>query len=103
MENRDRDKVSRNTSSTEAGDLNRETSSRIGNERDDSDAEFGQNIGRSENLDEPNRRSGTVDDSGMEGSDDEKESWRDESSSNIGDEVSDRNSGRTLDRSQIEH
>lgn len=87
MENRDRDKVSRRTSSTEAGDLNRETSSRIGNERDDSDAEFGQNIGRSENLDEPNRRNDTVDDSGMQGI--EKESP--DSSSNIGDNVSDRN------------
>ena len=55
MENRDRDKVSRNdTSSTEPGDLNRETPSRIGNER-------------SENLDEPNRRSDNVDDSGMQG------------------------------------
>ena len=90
MENRDRDKVSRRTSSTEAGDLNRETSSRIGNERDDSDAEFGQNIGRSENLDEPNRRNDNVDDSGMQGI--EKESP--DSSSNIGDNVSDRNRER---------
>ena len=85
MENRDRDKVSRNsTSSTEAGDINRETSSRIGNERDDSDAEFGQNIGRSENLDEPSRRSGNVDESGMKGS----------SRSDLGENVSPRSSGR---------
>ena len=56
MENRDRDKVSRSTGPTDAGDVNRETSERIGNENDDSTAEFGQNIGRSENLDEPNER-----------------------------------------------
>lgn len=56
MENRDRDKVSRRTEGTEAGDINRETSNRIGNENDDSTAEFGQKIGRSENLDEPNQR-----------------------------------------------
>lgn len=56
MENRHRDKVSRSTGPTDAGEVNRETSERAGNENDDSTAEFGQNIGRSENLDEPNRR-----------------------------------------------
>ena len=68
MENRDRDKVSRNnSSSTPGGDVNRETSSRIGNRNDDSSADFGQNIGRSENWEnEPSRRSGS-EDSGMQG------------------------------------
>ena len=67
MENRDRDKMSRNnTSSTPGGDVNRETSKRIGNQNDDSSADFGQNIGRSENWDsEPSRRPGS-DESGME-------------------------------------
>lgn len=54
-----------------------------------------------ENLDEPNRRSGNVDDSGMKGSSDEESP--DEFSSDIGDDVSDRNSGRTSDRSRTEH
>jgi hypothetical protein len=68
MENRDRDKVSRNnSSSTSGGDVNRETSSRIGNQNDDSSADFGQNIGRSENREnEPSRRSGS-EESGMQG------------------------------------
>ena len=56
MENRDRDKLSRNSTSTPAGDINRETEQRRGNLNDDSSAEFGQQIGRSENLDEPNER-----------------------------------------------
>jgi hypothetical protein len=57
MENRDRDKVSRNTGPTPAGDINRETSENIGKIRSDSDAEFGQNIGRAENPEsEPSRR-----------------------------------------------
>jgi hypothetical protein len=52
MENRDRDKVSHNTGPTEAGDINRETSSREGKEKDSS-ADFGQSIGRSEELNSP--------------------------------------------------
>lgn len=56
MENRDRDKVSRSTVPTEAGDINRDTSARAGNEKDDSSAEFGQKIGRAEDLGEPNER-----------------------------------------------
>jgi hypothetical protein len=67
MENRDRDKVSRNTESTSAGDVNRETSQRQGNLNDDSTAEFGQNIGRSENLNEPNRRGEGIGEEGMRG------------------------------------
>jgi hypothetical protein len=47
MENRERDKLSRSDHSTEAGDINRETSARKGREKDSS-ADFGQSIGRSE-------------------------------------------------------
>ena len=67
MENRDRDKVSRNTGSTSAGDVNRETSKRQGNLNDDSTSEFGQNIVRSENLNEPNRRGEGIGNEGMKG------------------------------------
>lgn len=66
MENRDRDKLSKSSGSTSAGNVNRETSSDIGRSKSDSDASFGQNIGRSENLEnEPSRRSGSVGSSGM--------------------------------------
>src|SRR3954447_16173934 len=58
MENRERDKMSKNTESTSAGDVNRNTSSQIGTNKSDSSADFGQNIGRSENLNEPSRRTG---------------------------------------------
>lgn len=59
MDNRDRDKVSRNNSSpTDAGEINRETSERESQRKNESDASFGQNIGRSENLEnEPSSRS----------------------------------------------
>ena len=60
MENRDRDKMSKNTSSTPAGDVNRNTSSNIGKDKSDSESSFGQGIGRSESWDrEPSRRSGS--------------------------------------------
>jgi hypothetical protein len=56
MENRDRDKVNKNTSSS------------IGNQKSESDVSFGKNIGRSESLnDESSRRSGSVGSSGMRG------------------------------------
>ena len=54
MENRDRDKVSRRTEPTEAGEINREVSEREGREHDSS-ADFGQKIGRSEDLNGPER------------------------------------------------
>ena len=58
MENRDRDKMSQNSSSTSAGDVNRSTSSNIGKEKSDSDLEFGRKIGQSESWDsEPSRNS----------------------------------------------
>ena len=69
MENRDRDKMSKNTGSTEAGDINRSTSERKGRVESDSSADFGQNIGRSENWDsEPSRRSGNIDSDSDSGS-----------------------------------
>src|SRR4051795_13665960 len=59
MENRERDKMSKNTESTSAGDVNRNTSSQIGKNKSDSSTDFGQNIGRSENLNEPSSRTGS--------------------------------------------
>lgn len=52
MENRERDRMSQRTSSTEAGDLNRKVSSEKGREHSGSGTEFGQDIGRSEHLNE---------------------------------------------------
>jgi hypothetical protein len=68
MDNRERDKMSKNTESTSAGDVNRNTSSQIGKDKSDSSADFGQKIGRSENLNEPNSRTGNVGSSGFESS-----------------------------------
>jgi hypothetical protein len=56
MENRERDKLSKNTGSTSAGDVNRKMESQIGKNKSDSSADFGQNIGRSEKLNEPGSR-----------------------------------------------
>lgn len=56
MQNRDRDQMSRNNESTAVGDVNRKTSSQIGKGKSDSSADFGQNKGRSDNLNEPNSR-----------------------------------------------
>ena len=50
MENRERDRVSQRREPTEAGELNRDVSERIGRETNGGTAEFGQSIGRSENL-----------------------------------------------------
>jgi hypothetical protein len=50
--------MSRNTTSTQAGDVNRKTSQDLGRTQSGSNAEFGENIGRSENWsDEPSSRS----------------------------------------------
>ena len=57
MENRDRDKISKNTGSTP---------SNIGQKKSDSSTDFGQKAGRSEDIEhEPSRRSGG-DSSGMQ-------------------------------------
>ena len=50
MENRDRDKLSKNTGSTSGGDVNRDTSSNIGQQKSGSSGQFGQKTGRSENI-----------------------------------------------------
>ena len=53
MENRERDRVSQRTSPTEAGDINRDVSGERGREQNSgTSAEFGQSIGRAENLSE---------------------------------------------------
>jgi hypothetical protein len=67
MENRDRDKLSRSSGPTDAGDVNRDVSSRRGQEENISDAEFGQKIGQSEELEPNSRQSESVDSSGMKG------------------------------------
>ena len=68
MDNRDRDKLSHNNKSTDAGDVNRKTSGNLGKSQSGSSAEFGQNIGRSEKPEsEPNRRSGNLDESSVPG------------------------------------
>jgi hypothetical protein len=68
MENRERDKMSRNTESTSAGDVNRNTSSQIGKDKSDSSAGFDQKTGRTDNLNEPNSRTGNSGSSGFESS-----------------------------------
>ena len=67
MENRDRDKMSKNVGSSSTGDVNRSTSSNLDKSKSDSQSNFGKNIGRSEDIsNEPSRR--PVGDSGMQGS-----------------------------------
>lgn len=68
MENRDRDKMSKNVNSTSSSDVNRSSSSKLDQSKGDSQSSFGKNIGRSEEIsNEPSRRSGSVDSSGMKG------------------------------------
>jgi hypothetical protein len=50
MENRDRDKMSKSTGSTPSGDVNRSTSSSIGQQKSGSSVNFGQKEGHSSNL-----------------------------------------------------
>ncbi len=53
MENRERDQVSQRTTPTEAGQINRHVEEEKGREQNSgTSAEFGQKIGRSENLSE---------------------------------------------------
>ena len=85
MENRDRDKMSKNVGSTSAGDVNRSTSSNLDKSKNESQSNFGKNIGRSEDLsNEPSRRSGSVGDSGMQGSTGRSSQGSSGSSSGIG-------------------
>jgi hypothetical protein len=93
MDNRERDKMSRNTESTSAGDVNRNTSSQIGKNKSDSSADFGQNIGRSENLNEPNSRTSNSGSSGYDSSSSPKRSSDQSSSESWDSKKSDSNSG----------
>jgi len=69
MDNKDRDKLSRNTTPTSAGNVNRSTSERMSHEKSANSAEFGNKIGRSEDLEnEPSRRSGSNSNSSSSGS-----------------------------------
>ena len=64
MENRERDRVSQRTSPTEAGGVNRKVEEEKGREHNKgTTAEFGQNVGRSENLEGGSMRN--RDDKGM--------------------------------------
>ena len=98
MENRDRDKLSKNVKSTEAGDVNRSTSSSMEHSKGDSQSNFGKNIGRSEDLsNEPSRRSGSVGSSGMQG-----DSGRSSQSGSMGSQSSSRGSSdRSLNEEGI--
>jgi hypothetical protein len=100
MENRERDKMSKNTESTSAGDVNRNTSSQIGKNKSDSSADFGQNIGRSENLNEPNSRTGNVGSSGFESS---KSPNRPSDDKSMGSESSDSKSNKNDSSSGSRH
>jgi hypothetical protein len=90
MQNRERDQMSKNNQSTSAGDVNRKTSSQIGKEKSDSSADFGQNIGRSENLNEPNSRGSKSGSGGYDSSQSSK------SSSGWNSSSSDRSSGKSM-------
>jgi hypothetical protein len=59
MDNKDRDKMSRSTTPTSAGNVNRSTSERMSQDKDGNSAEFGNKIGRTEDMShEPDRGSG---------------------------------------------
>ncbi len=64
MENRERDRMSQRSSSTDAGEINRRTEEEKGRKNSGTGTEFGQNIGRSENLGEggdmENRNKGSM-------------------------------------------
>ena len=62
MENRERDQVSKSTGPTDAGNVNRHTSEEMAH---DKSADFGQSIGRAEELNSPSGRRGG--DTGMMG------------------------------------
>lgn len=84
MENRERDRISQRSSPTEAGELNRRVEEEKGREHNSgTSAEFGQTMGRSENLeggdmrnrnDEPMTNSGSSTGSGREVREDENRS-----------------------------
>ena len=71
MDNRERDKMKSNTSGS---DVNRNTSSQIGKDKSDSSADFGQNSGQSEKLNDPNSRGSSSSSSGYGSSGDRNSS-----------------------------
>ena len=100
MENRERDRVSQRTSPTDAGQLNRHVEEEKGREvNSGTGAEFGQQIGRAENLSEGgemrNRNQDDMSSSNEMGSKGsmENESGRNSGSGSMG-SSSGRNSGR---------
>src|SRR5258706_6918939 len=56
MDNRERDKMNKNTGSTSGSDVNRDSSSRIGKDKSDSSADFDKSSGQSEKWNDPNSR-----------------------------------------------
>lgn len=97
MENRDRDKMSKSTGSTSAGNINKSTSQNVGSSKQrGSDVEFGQKIGRSEDLEnEPSRKSGSLGSSSSDRSSGKsQEGWQGSSKSSMGSKGSSGNSGR---------
>ncbi|HXH39752.1 MAG TPA: hypothetical protein VNN08_14075 [Thermoanaerobaculia bacterium] len=74
MENRERDKMSRNTKSTSGGDVNRNPSSRIGKDKSDTSADFGQKVGQQDKLNDPKGRNGVGGSSGYGSSGDRNSS-----------------------------
>jgi hypothetical protein len=69
MENRDRDKLGQNSSSSDKSELNRNAPSNIGNKgKSDSSVDFGKNIGRSEEWNEEPSRISDRGSSEMQGS-----------------------------------
>lgn len=86
MENRDRDKLNKNTGSTPEGDVNRNSSSYTEHQKKgDSSTNFGDKVGRPEKIESDrgssgSRQSGSIGDSGMKG-----DSGRRSGSSDLGD------------------
>ena len=56
MDNRERDKMNKNTGSTSGSDVNRDPSSRIEKDKGDSSADFDKSSGQPEKLNDPNSR-----------------------------------------------
>lgn len=93
MENRDRDKLSRNDTSTPAGDVNRQTEQRNHSSKGNSNVEFGEQIGRGEGM-EPRSNSSSGRSSGSPGSSDVGSGNRSGSSSSSSDSGWQSGSGR---------
>ena len=68
MENRERDKTSKNNQSNPVDDVNRKTSSHTGKQTGDFTADLGRNTGSSKNLKEPNSRGENSGSSGYDSS-----------------------------------